>query len=667
MSENNLSDFKLNPITEALWIEQKELKPDYLKDIKSIDIKNLVFDISNNSNTAVNIKKYDEKKFYNWVSELIDLYWNEWENLEKFAEKLWELINSMEIPLDLRFINRGTLEMIKEINNWWKINTWIWTHIVPLWLTNLRTLIENDIIETKNINLNLWNINNLQEKIWFTKQPIKDPHEWATKEFIKWDKINKLHIKSWEWTSFAHMVNFELNSLWNKQYELDVELWKNVFLWIMSHICSWVKIWDNSTVWWGATIEKNVSIWKHSTIWQWATIKEWVNIWDNILVPNWAIIENNEYETIKYEDYIKNEVQYDKKNTWKYWRRNFIIEIYWTNSKEKKEQLKEINESYYDMYKFNKSHVVPDNDLNAWINTLLWMIHEKVPNLWIIKTETFKSEVDFDKLAKKLNKKWKFDKQDLEILKNEDSKLVMIAHPKNKKEFVNGVFKKFLEANEKWEITEELINEIKNSLYFPKIPKNYKKIFYWRNVFIGNWEIIENLKTNENSEEEQVITIWNSCFRNDETKEWEIWIIEDCNLHEVVCHWWWWMKIINSTYIYSTLHWETEIINSYGWDSHHPSVINSSIIENSTLEWWVVANQTEISDSKVWHKVILMPWSKIIDDSIIWDHCIIWQAELKNCEVYKNLFIWNRVNEEDLVITWSLYERKKTKPKFEIS
>jgi hypothetical protein len=55
------------------------------------------------------------------------------------------------------------------------------------------------------------------------------------------------------------------------------------------------------------------------------------------------------------------------------------------------------------MYKFNKSHVVPDNELNAGINTLLAMIHEKIPSLSIIKTHKFKSEVDFDKLAYRLD------------------------------------------------------------------------------------------------------------------------------------------------------------------------------------------------------------------------------------------------------------------------
>jgi hypothetical protein len=34
-------------------------------------------------------------------------------------------------------------------------------------------------------------------------------------------------------------------------------------------------------------------------------------------------------------------------------------------------------------------------------------------------------------------------------LKNEEGRVVTIAHPKNKKKFENEIFKKFLKANEK--------------------------------------------------------------------------------------------------------------------------------------------------------------------------------------------------------------------------
>lgn len=588
---------------------------------------------------VLNIKEFDEKEYFDKLNDLIEQYKVKekdikskphWDEIQKKLEteltnSIWKLNNSINLPSEYKYLVKETRNIINKIKNSnWNFNVWLNSYLVPWSVSSLRKLIDNKLIEAKNISMILWNWVNIQEWVRFIKHSENWNPWWVEHYETNKDNIEKINIKLWDNSSVAHSVVFQWIEKWDNKFEFTIETWENVFLWINAHIWSWVKIWDNTSIWWGSVINDNVSIWKNVVIWQWVKLEAWVIIPNDCLVPNWAIIKEW-FEIVDYDYYITNENDCDRKKITEEKRRNFIIKLSKDKSEHKK-QLENINKDYSFMSEFNEYHVTPENKLFAVINSLLAIIEHKIPNVITVKELEFNSSINIEQLKKKLPN---IDEKLLLNELNKPVKLSLKAFPKNKEKFITELFPKVIKAIEDNNIDNDLINDIRKNLDFPKIPNNKEEVFLWTNMFTWKCSIDEDS------------FIYDSYIRSDELWKNHNIDIKNSTLAKWVIHWWN-NKIINDSKIYATvIHWEIKIRNSDIWNfKHHSAYHNTEIIESTQTTWWVVANGTKIKNSHIWFGNLLMPWSEIID-SKTWQNTIMWASSIEDCEIPNNSYIWD--------------------------
>ncbi len=617
---------------------------------------------------ALDVKEFDEETYFDDLLELLNLYSSIKQDrnktsLEHIGHELEEelthsigsLNNSINLPAEYKFLVNETREVVSGIKNWeWKFNVGLNTYLVPWSLSSIRKLMDTDVLDTKNVSIDLGHWVNMQEWIRMVKHTPNGHSGWVTYFDPEIDKLERLSIKLWDNSSVAHSTVFQSRELWDNKLEYTLETWENVFLWINSQIGSWVKIWNNTTIWWGTRIDNDVKIWNNVVLWQWVTVEKWINIPDNCLVPNWAIIKEW-FEILPFEEYIKDEINFDTRKTTDKKRRAFIIKLS-DNSEMQKKQMNDINTDYASMADFNVDHVTPENKLFAVINTLLAIIEKHFPEVWILREYEFNSALSLSKLKQRL------PDIDENFLKRELERTVKVslkAFPKDKEHFITVLIPKIIEFiqsdNQNENDKSKLVKEIRQNLDYPKIPEDkMKEVFLWTNMF--TWRA----KIDDKS------LVFDTYIRSDELWPNDKVKINNSTILKWVVHGWWDKYINHSTVLATVIHWNIDFTNSEIWNIKHHSVYhNSNIKYVEQNEWGIVANGTTINDSVIWYDVLLMPGSDILE-STIWNSCIIWGSNVVNINVLPNSFIWNGLNFDSWsdkanpwMISWMMHNKIK--------
>lgn len=629
--------------------------------------------VQKNVDQTLEVKKFDEKVYFDDISKILSSYnfnkekikssnLNEDkkdEELEELYEKLtheiWHLNDSLDLPNDYRYLLWETKNVISAIKEKWQFNLGLNSFLVPWSLTSFRKVIEYWVVDSKNIEINLWNWVNIQEWIRLVKHA-DNWHGWAITHFDSWlDNIEKVFIKLWDNSSVAHGVVFQSKSIddVNKyEYEYNLKTWENVFLGINAQIGSNVKIGNNVSVWWGTIIKDNVKIGDNVVIWEWVRIKHDIHIPSNSLIPNGAIIRKW-FSVIKYEDYIKNQLHYDTEFVEERKRRNFIIKFDDNLSREEQISLMEwINKGYVFMAVFNELCVTPENKLFAVINTMLSIINKHFPKVWVIKEEEFKSTLSFEQVKSRM------PEMEDELIINElkrPIKLSLKAFPKNKAKFLSEIIPEVIDSIKTWK---DITDKIKSYLDYPEIPKNKEEVFLWTNTI--TWKS----KINGNS------LVYDTYIRSDETAEVDKVEINNSVVVKWILHWGW-DKIIDNSKVYCTVvHGKMLIDDTNIWNYKHHSVYHNCELDEVNQEsWWIVANGVKIKKSEIWFWVLFMPfddpkkiWIKWnVKNCKIWDYVFLGNSSLDGCDLKDRSYIWNWLHFEDLNLDWKIYWKDKHK------
>lgn len=647
----------------VVWLNIMSFSSEKPKDYNLLLLKNKIFD---KTNQTLNVKKFDENIYFDDISKIILDYKTKKgeinssnqenkhkileENYEELTRKIWHLNDSLELPSDFRYLIWETKNVINAVKKDWEFSIGLNSFLAPWSLTSFRKVMEYKIVESKNISINLWNWVNIQEWIRFVKHST-NWHAWAITHFDAWtDDIENIKINLGDNSSVAHWVVFQAKNIGNHHFEYDLKTKENVFLWINAQIWSSVNIWENVSIWWGSIIKDNVIIWNNVVIWEWVKIKENIKIPNNCLVPNWAIIRDN-YEVVKYEEYIKNQLKYDTKKVEKRRRRNFVIKF--DDNLSREEQIKlmnEINSDYLTMAVFNEALVSPENKLFAVINTMLSIINTHFPNVWIIKEEEFKSNLTFEQV------KARMPYMEDELIKNElqrPVKLSVKAFPKNKEKFLSELIPELIESikNKK-----DITDKIKSYLDYPEIPKNKESVFLGTNTF--TWKA----KIDEKS------LVYDTYIRSDETKEKDRVEINNSVVIKWILHWGKDKILNNSNVTCTVVHGKMLVDNTNIWHYKHHSVYHDcELDEVNQNSGWVVANGVNIKKSKIWFWVLFMPFKDFetksvkwnIEKSDIWDYVMIWNSHLKHCSLDDESYIWNGLSFVWKYIEWKIYWKDK--------
>lgn len=643
----------------------KDFSAEKPRDYNILLLKNSVF---NNVNQALDVKKFEEEIYFQDILKILseynsnkeeikfsNLYENEKKEKleeEELTHKIGHLNDSLDLPNDYRYLLWETKNVISTIKEKWNFNLGLNSFLVPWSLTSFRKVLEYWVVESKNININLWNWVNIQEWVRLVKHA-HNWHWWAITHFDSGiDAIENISIKLWDNSSVAHWVVFQSKNHWNNKYEYDLKTWENVFLGINAQIGSSVKIWNNVSVWWGTIIKDNVKIWDNVVIWEWVRIKSDIHIPNNCLLPNGAIIRDN-FIIVKYEDYIKDQLFYDTKKVEKRKRRNFVIEFDDKLTREEQIDLMwEINSDYKFMATFNEELVSPENKLFAVIDTMLSIINKHFPKVWIIKEEEFNSTLSLEEVKSRMS-----DMEDEFIINelNRPIKLSLKAFPKNKWKFLSELIPEVIDSIKNWtDITEK----IKDYLDFPDVPFNKE------NVFLGTNTITWKAKIDDKS------LVYDSYIRSDETSESNIVEINNSVILKWIFHWVW-DKIINNSNVYCTVvHWKMIISRTNTWNYKHHSVYHNCELENiEQTSWWIVANWVNMKKSRIWFWVTFMPfkdpkskWLKwSIENTDIGDYVMIGNSSLRSCTLDDWAYIGNWLLLNGKYIEWKIYWKDKHK------
>lgn len=631
-----------------------------------LNLKNKIF---SKVEKIFEIKEFDEKIYFNDVLKLVVEYKNikSWiidstyteqekkhkkeKNYEELTHKIGHLNDFLLLPDDYKYLVWETKNVISKIKENWKFNLWLNSFLAPWSLTSFRKVIEYWIVKSENIDIDLLNWN-LQEWLRIVKHS-HNWHEWAFTHFDSGiDDIEKISMKLWDNSSVAHWVVFQAKNLGNNKFEYDLKTGENVFLGINAQIGSGIKIGDNVSVWWGTIIKDDVKIGNNVVIWEWVKIKHNIKIPDNCLIPNWAIIRED-YEVIKYEDYIKNELKYDTQKVEKRKRRNFVIKFDDNISREEQISLMEnINPDYPFMATFNEKLVSPENKLFAVINTMLSIINKHFPNVWVIKEEEFNSILSFEEA------KAKMPNIEDELIKNElkrPIKLSLKAFPKNKEKFLSELIPEMIEA---LKTEKDITEKIKSYLDFSEIPKNKQEVFLGTNTF--TWKCSVDEKS----------LVYDTYIRSDELHEWDKVEIKNSVVVKWILHWGWDKILEDSSLTCVVVHGKMIVFRTnVGHYKHHSVYHNCELDEVEQTTWWIVANWVNIKKSKIWFGVNFMPFKDIlkkwikwnIENSDIWDYVIIWNSSVKDCTIWDESYIWNWLAFEWKYIEWKVYGKDKHK------
>lgn len=635
----NTSDNSLNKV--------KDFSAEKPSDYNLLLLKNKIF---NKVDQTLEVKKFEEGEYfddilsvinkYSWILSHVDSHEEEKHIHDELVYRLWHINDMVELPNEYRFLMSETKNVVSRVKEWWNFNIWLNSYLVPGSLSSLRKLLEYWVIKEKEVSINYGNWVNMQEGVRFVKHS-KNWHEWAVTHFDLKDTIEKIDINLWDNSSVAHSVVFQSKKIGENNYDYSLKTWENVFLGINAQIGSWVEVGDNTSIWWWTVIKDDVKIWNDVVVWEWVKIKNWIKIPDNCLVPNGAIIRDD-FQVITYEEYKRNELQYDTKAVEKRSRRNFVVLLDENDKVKRVEQMDSINKDYTFMSIFNELYVTPENKLFAVINTLLAIIDKHFPKVWVIKEEEFNSTLSFEKV--KSYNTWMEDNF-IQTELSRKVKLTLKAFPKNKEWFVTDFIPKVIEAIKYWvDITEE----IKNELDFPQIPTNKEGVFLWTNTF--TWRA----KVDGNS------FVYDTYIRSDELWEEDIVDIKNSRIIKWVLHWGWDKILTDSNILCTVVHGKMNVFKSNIWNYKHHSVYhNSELTEIEQDAGWVVANWTKVEKSNIWFWILLMPGSKL-NEVEVWDYSIIWNREISKCIIWENTYVWNWDRSfEWIYLEWKIYNRKK--------
>lgn len=557
-------------------------------------------------------------------------------------EKLGVINDYVALPLERKILCKETFDIINTIiNSGWKITIWANSYFVPWSLHVLKKLYSRLILEPKNVEIKFWNWVNIQENIGIIKAECNwhDNYQSLNKFEVWVDIIDNIHIHIEDNTSMAHWCNIYWNKKENWNYEIKLHAWKWVFLGINSVIWSGCDFWDNTVIWWWSKVWLWVKTWRNVIIGTQSNIKDNLIIPENCIILDWSHI-NEWFEIISYEDYKKNEVDYDMEKTNSKWKRNFVIKL----SNKKEERLKQIEwlwDTYLQMRKFNKSKVIPENKAFAIIDSMLCLINNKFESLEIVKNLNFensRSQIEIDYYSN-----WTVDAST-----NKTSEIYIQAYPKDKIKFILEDLVYILESV--FNKTQINLKSISDLLSYPQIPANYEEIFLWYNSLIGNANIWDD-KTN---------FIYECSWRKDENSLTDKSNYDRIQFSRCVFHGPGNQIITDTKWFRSCFHWNIIAKNSVIWEKWYPSTFNNISFNDSIIKWRCTMNNASISDSEINFaviisatpdkKVIIENWTMVAENSTIrWNNTISW------CKIYKYSFIWEwpkREIQKDSSLKW---------------
>lgn len=553
----------------------------------------------------------------NWQIDIKQKHIEEEMLLQKFVSKIWVLSNHFE--KDKYSVKTEDRPILWRMNI--EFHMWKNCILAPWCLPNLNKLIKLWIINENNIDINLWNWVNLQESISFLKT------NWTLWSYISWkfeenDKLEKISIKTWNDCSFPHWASFYP---WERN-DIKIICWNWVFFGINTLIWSWTVIWNNTTIWWGTQLWNNVTLWDNLIIWQSSTVESNIILPDNCLVPNFSKI-TKWFEIIEYSDYEKNPNAL-------VWKRNYLIKLS-TEYSEKSEQLGFINSHYNFVDRFNEHNVVPENKIFAAIDTIFNFLKEKI---WFESVQIFEHNTNLEELKKKIWEK-NISKEIIDKLNfwlDWKSRVVLKAYPKNIKEFLLEempiIFNEIIESQKKWTLLQEknqILSRINNLVNRPNVEqKDIEHKFFWDCYITWKFNYF-----------------WDCIFVDLKSRWDELGVSEWINLENVVflrwtIHWWWDKLILNSNVYDLVAHWWVLYRNSNIWEIWKRSVLNGTIVTNSTILWDATINGACIKDSKISSEVSIAGWTW--KDLVIIKSPDIWKWVCINAwtEVY-----WKKIEE----------------------
>lgn len=525
----NIEEFNFNLFCKKLLNILLHWKKKYQKILKKNELEKDEYNIIINP-------RFSESDYFNEKDEIDKL-------LYKIARLINILSNKQNLPISMRLLYKTSCDMIENLINYQNkksekiLKFWIWFNLVQWFWIFLRTLISKKIINFDDIKIKFWAFVNIQEWILFLNDKL-----WR---FEEWDHLI-ININWWHSISLPHNSWFSAlkNSEWI--YEINIEFWNNVFLWIWTICWSNTKIWDNSCCWSKCVIWNNCKIWKNVVIWQNSIINDWVTIPDNCIIPENSNIKIW-FTILSYDEYIS--WSFDTLNN------NFIIKL-----DEKIDnfisQLKIIWITYLDIYFFNKNCVKHENELFEAIDIWLSLLNN----------------ISWWKIINSINVKW--------------WKITTIGYPKNKAEFLFDILPILLQNYlEKLEF--DKIEYILKQFYFPQIWSNVKLIenwIMWQWEFIATWDV----KIWMNGWDCEIL--WTA-----RADEWNHITISNTNFDWVI-HWPWTQTLQFSNIKWACIHWDTMIHHSVIWyEWVWFSILNWTNIEQlNAPNWNVVAHNCVI-------------------------------------------------------------------------
>lgn len=363
------------------------------------------------------------------------------------------------------------------------------TYFVPGSLASMHRLLENAVVSPDNISLITGEGVNVQEGIRFVKVE-KNGHGLAQKHFTpEQDVLEKIHLDIGSHTSLAHESTFLAKTLSNNAYEVQVSIGEDSFIGINANIGSGAKIGARTTIWWNSKIGFDTVIGDDVTIGMASEVQDGIVIPSNCLIPNHALITKN-FQTIPFEWYKENEIKCDTTLQSAPGRRDFVIALDSRNDGAVGEnshdtELQWINPDYFFMSQFNQI-VTRENKEFAVIDSFLSLVHERYPELLILREKVIAPAYSRGDIYERCQGKIPYELIDLTFKRG--SLVTYKAYPKDKTSFILEGIPKIIDLMQQGK---DISSIIKNLLSFPQISGDENKIFFGRNIIIGNCHIDE--------------------------------------------------------------------------------------------------------------------------------------------------------------------------------
>lgn len=597
--------------------------------------------------------KQTDKSYNRELSVLFfEIKW-ELQRIHHIPESQKEKKEEMEEDLLLKLVEKiGILWSHFWINRWeqrlwgsWNpefknehgiINIWNGENcfFVPGCFLNLRKLLDLGVIEKWNVDINLWAWVNIQEAIWFVKTSWELGNMTFERFTKKWE-IEKISISTWSNCSFAHGATFYPG----RRNDIEIVAWNWVFFWINSLVWSGSQIWENATIWWNANLGNNVKVWNNVIVGTSSILKDWVEIPDDCLIQNFMVIEPW-FDIVEFEDYKTYKNHY-------VWRKNFIIKLSAKDS-EKREQIDFINSNYNFVRDFNLHNVVPENKIFAAVEDVYNFLETEIGFQSIRISEYEANEQRFDTI---LNNSWiNGGKEKINGFRNiqRKSRMVLKAYPKNAERFLiqeTPAILRMLEEEKKnsWVISDEFKQRINSMVEWyldrPSFDEETMKNYFFWNTYI-TWKFNFDGKC----------LFFNLKSRWDELQENEYIKILDSIILWWTIHGWGSKNVERTKILDTTIHGWVQYINSSIWEYGKPSVLNSTLVEDSKIGWHFTCNGAEIRDTSIVGARTSIAWwsgkqKVIISKSTLWEWSSIntW-THIKNATIEPGKMVWKYLN-----------------------